>query len=83
MQEIPINSMPITGIDVLYLSRDESDLILPRSHRIDQVSQFIIISSILFEKLSIKINDKEFIIHGIWEGKTPSEWITDSISIIS
>jgi hypothetical protein len=79
-----INALSATaeGIDTMYLSRDKSDLILPRSHRIDQISQFIIMSSILFEELNIKINDKEYTIHGIWEGKTPSEWITDSISVI-
>jgi hypothetical protein len=54
------------GIDVLYLTRDESELILPRSHKIDQVSQFIIMSSILFEELNIKISGKEFTIQGIW-----------------
>jgi hypothetical protein len=78
-----INAITATaeGINVLYLTRDESELILPRSHKIDQISQFIIMCSILFEELTVKISGKEFTIQGIWQGKTPSEWIMDSIKI--
>jgi hypothetical protein len=67
------------GIDVLYLSKSASDGFLPRAHTLEQMTQFLIRSSILFEEIKVSINKEEFIIKGIWEGKTTSEWITDTI----
>jgi hypothetical protein len=67
------------GIDVIYLSRAASDDFLPRAHTLEQVTQFLIRCSVLFEEIRVSINKEKFIIKGVWQGKTPSEWITDSI----
>ena len=71
------------GIDVIYLSRLASDDFLPRSHTLEQVTQFLIRCSVLFEEIRVSINKEKFIIEGVWQGKTPSEWITDSIMVNS
>jgi len=48
-----------------------------------QVVRFLIILSILFEEITIKINSKIFIFRGIWEGKTTTNWINDVISFVN
>ena len=70
------------GIDVLFFSRALTDTILPRSHTLDQITQFIILTSILFEELRVSINNENYTFSGVWEGKTPSEWIADTILIL-
>jgi hypothetical protein len=39
-------------------------------------------TAIIFEEVNILINNKKFLFKGIWEGKTPLEWLTDSIQLL-
>jgi hypothetical protein len=67
------------GIDAIYISKSSSDGFLPRAHTLEQLTQFLIRCSVLFGEIRTTINKEEFDIKGMWEGKTTSEWITDSI----
>jgi hypothetical protein len=41
----------------------------------------IIMISILFEEVAVTINNEKLSLRGSWEGKTPLEWLTDSIRL--
>lgn len=74
-----INSLSCTAekIDSLYVSHIDSQNI--RMAKLLQVVKFLIITSVLFEKIDVTIFRKNHTIKGIWPGKTTYEWINDII----
>jgi hypothetical protein len=70
-------------IDTLYFSKVSSNVLMNDKHKhtFQQIIQMIVLCSIVFEQLKVSIDSKNYIFEGIWEGKNPIEWLTDSVMI--
>lgn len=74
-----INSLSCTAEDIhsIYVSKIDSQNI--RRANLYQTAKFLIIASVLLEKMDTVIFGKKHVMQGIWSGKTTSEWINDII----
>jgi hypothetical protein len=70
------------GIDTMFISLVDYDKTSTRSSSLEQIALLIIMTAIIFEEVNISINNKKFLFKGTWEGKTPLEWLTDSIRLL-
>lgn len=68
-------------IDTLFFSR-VGNIILDKKHTLKQIIQVIVLCSIVFEQIKVSIDSRHYLFSGMWEGKTPVEWLTDSVMII-
>jgi hypothetical protein len=70
-------------IDTLYFSRVSDNVLMDVNHKhtFEQIIQMIFLCSIVFEQLNVSIDSKDYVFKGIWEGKTTTEWLTDSVMI--
>jgi len=79
-----INALSADAEDLptIYISKLPYSDILTNILR-KQVIRFLLMLSVMFEEITLKINLKPFIFRGIWEGKTTSDWISDVISYVN
>lgn len=77
-----INALSATAeeIDTLFFSR-AGNLILDKKYTLKQIIQTIVLCSIVFEQIKVSIDSRHYLFSGIWDGKTPLEWLTDSVMI--
>ena len=67
------------NLPTLYVSKLPFSNDIPQPLR-SQMIGFLILLSILFEEIQIKVNSKWFKIKGIWEGKTTEDWTENVIT---
>ncbi len=73
------------GLSTCYFSRSEQQSYFIDSSNMQQLFDFILASAIMFEKIRVDVIikgdavHKSLILKGIWDGKTTSQWFSDTI----
>ena len=70
-----------------YFSRIPQETFLVGRHNVAQLSTFLIANAVIFNEIKLQIVlggevYRSYILKGMWEGKTTSQWYDDNIKIV-